>query len=393
VLREYRLDIGQRTDPSGRDLGTFADMPRPGGVRAPDRLGHPKKILIIRALQLGDLLCIVPALRALRKRFPRATVTLTGLPWAREFVARFNGYVDRFIEFPGFPGLPEREFDWQRIPEFLRSIQARRFDLALQLHGDGRLLNPLTALFGARQCAGFYPSGGYCPDPDRFIAWRPDEHEITRYVRLMNELGVSSADTDLEFPIGDEDRREWTGIAQKYDIEDGRYVCVHPGAQLASRRWDPERFAAVGDEIAGDGLTVVLTGTVREQALTRRVATTMRYPAVDLAGVTSLGALAALIERARLVICNDTGISHVAAAVRTPSVIVCCGSDFRRWAPLDHERHHVLHHPVECRPCAYASCPIGHLCAAGVSAEWVAAEARCMLGSFYEPVEKKVCAR
>jgi ADP-heptose:LPS heptosyltransferase len=100
-----------------------------------------------------------------------------------------------------------------------------------------------------------------------------------------------------------------------------------------------------------------------------------------------------LIERARLVICNDTGISHVAAAVRTPSVIVCCGSDFRRWAPLDHERHRVLHHPVECRPCAYASCPIGHLCADGVSAEWVAAEARCMLGSFYEAVEKKVCAR
>jgi ADP-heptose:LPS heptosyltransferase len=347
-----------------------------------DRLGTPREILVIRALQLGDLLCVVPALRALRNRFPHACVTFAGLPWARAFAARFPRYVDRFIEFPGFPGLPERVCDVPGVVEFLRTVQARRFDLALQLHGDGRLLNAVTALSGARQFAGFYPEGGYCPDPDRFLIWRNGEHEIVRYVRLMRELGVGDEDTELEFPVDDEDRREWADIVDGHGIDDGRYVCVHPGAQLSSRRWHAERFAAVSDRLSDDGYQIVLTGTAREQPLTRRVATAMRHPAVDLTGVTSLGALAVLIARARLLVCNDTGVSHVAAAVRTPSVIVCCGSDFKRWAPLDRERHHVVHHPVACRPCGYVDCPIGHACADGISAGRVAMEAQRMLCSF-----------
>jgi ADP-heptose:LPS heptosyltransferase len=349
-----------------------------------DRLGTPREILVIRALQLGDLLCVVPALRALRNRFPHARVTLAGLPWARGFAARFPRYVDRFIDFPGFPGLPERVCDVPGVVEFLRTVQARRFDLALQLHGDGHLLNAVTALSGARQFAGFYPEGGHCPDPERFFVWQKDEHEIVRYVRLMRELGIGDGDTDLEFSVDGEDRREWADIVERHGIDDGRYVCVHPGAQLPSRRWHAERFAAVADRLAADGFQIVLTGTAREQSLTRRVATAMRHPPVDLTGVTSLGALAVLIERALLLVCNDTGVSHVAAAVRTPSVIVCCGSDFKRWAPLDRERHRVLHYPVACRPCGYADCPVGHACADGVSAERVTAEAQRMLRLFSE---------
>jgi ADP-heptose:LPS heptosyltransferase len=101
----------------------------------------------------------------------------------------------------------------------------------------------------------------------------------------------------------------------------------------------------------------------------------MRAPAVDLAGKTSLGGLAALVARARLVLANDTGISHIAAALQAPSVIVASGSDPRRWAPLDRRRHRVLWHPAACRPCAHAACPIGHPCALGVSDERVTREA------------------
>ena len=100
----------------------------------------------------------------------------------------------------------------------------------------------------------------------------------------------------------------------------------------------------------------------------------MREPALDLAGPTTLGALGAVVARARLVVCNDTGISHIAAATSTPSVVIACGSDPRRWAPLNRELHRVLAAQVPCRPCVHRTCPIGHPCALEVSAREVIAQ-------------------
>jgi ADP-heptose:LPS heptosyltransferase len=342
-------------------------------------LGEPREIAVFRALKLGDLLCVVPALRALRRAFPQTRVTLIGLPWARSFAARFGRYLDAFLPFPGFPGFPEQACDVEAVPSFIRAAQARRFDLVLQLHGSGALSNPLVMLLGARRAAGYFPAGDYCPDPERFFPWRAHEHEVERYLELLCRLGVPAADTALEFPLSDADRADLAAAARETALPRRDYVCVHPGAQLPSRRWPPERFAAVADALAADGLDVVLTGVAGEAELTRRVARAMRAPAVDLAGKTSLGGVAALIDGARLLVSNDTGVAHVAGARRTPTVRICCGGDPRRWAPLDASLHRVLHHPVECRPCAYAICPKGHPCAQGVPAEQAVAAARALL--------------
>ena len=132
----------------------------------------------------------------------------------------------------------------------------------------------------------------------------------------------------------------------------------------------------MGDALAAEGLRLVLTGTAAEASLTARVQRAMREPALDLTGRTTLGVLGALIARARLLVCNDTGVSHLAAALGTPSVVVACGSDPRRWAPLNRELHRVLAAEVPCRPCAHRECPIGHPCAIRVSAGDVIAETR-----------------
>lgn len=360
-------------------MGEALERPAPNAAL---RIEPPRSILVVRALQLGDLLCAVPALRALRAAFPAACITLAGLPWAREFAARFERYVDAFIEFPGLPGLPERACEVEKVPQFIAEVRSRRFDLALQMHGSGQLLNPLVALLGARQCAGYCGEGACCPDPDRFLPWREDAHEILRYLELLRELGLPASDPRLEFPLSAEDRAERARLAAIHGLERGRYVCLHPGSQLPSRRWPARRFAAVGDRLAADGYRVVITGTAAESTLTEEVAARMHHIAVDMTGATTLGALAALVEHAALVVCNDTGISHIAAAMKTPSVVVCCGSDFRRWAPLDRERHRVLYHPVACRPCACRVCPIGHPCANGTEADRVIAEAQRMLATF-----------
>ena len=85
------------------------------------------------------------------------------------------------------------------------------------------------------------------------------------------------------------------------------------------------------------------------------------------------------LRRARLLVANDTGVSHLAAALRTPSVIVCNGSDPTRWAPVDEDRHRVLAHPVPCRPCMHLSCPTLHECARGVSSAEVIQQALVLL--------------
>jgi ADP-heptose:LPS heptosyltransferase len=340
-------------------------------------VGALRHIAVFRALQLGDMLCVVPALRALRRAAPGAFITLVGLPWAGEFADRFRHYVDSFMAFPGFPGLPERAADVAELPRFLMDARARRFDLAIQLHGSGALSNPIVALLGARRHAGFYVEGAWCPDRASCLPWDEPEHEVLRYLRLMRELGCGDGDAALEFPFDEADRAAMRALEPLPPA--GHYVCLHAGARLPSRRWPAARFAQVADGLAALGWQVILTGAAQERAIAGQVREHMTAPALDLTGRTTLGALALLVSRAGLLVSNDTAVSHLAAATGTPSVIVCSGADPMRWAPLDHRRHRVLWAPAACRPCAFETCPIGHPCALGVSAAQVL-EAALALG-------------
>lgn len=340
-----------------------------------------EQIAILRALQLGDLLCAVPALRAIRQARPAARITLIGLPWARDFVARLP-YVDDFMEFPGFPGLPERRPDLSGLEAFLAEAQARRFDLAIQMHGSGILTNRLIGLLGARRCAGFLLRGQPNPDPQSFLPWPEDLPEIRRLLALTEHLGMPPCGEALELPILPGEAAAFAGLRAMLPLgERGGYACIHPGARLASRRWLPERFTLVADALATAGLGIVLTGTADEAPLLTAISRNMRRPAIDLAGQTTLGTLAALVAAADLVVCNDTGMSHIAAAVGTPSVVICSGADPLRWRPLDGQRHRVLAHAVPCRPCAYEECPTGHPCARGVSVEEVVRESFHLLSN------------
>jgi ADP-heptose:LPS heptosyltransferase len=324
---------------------------------------RPGRVAILRALQLGDMLCAVPALRAFRAAWPAAEVVLVGLPWAYAFAARFRHLLDGFREFPGYPGLPERPPDIAELPGFFAALQAERFDLAVQLHGSGSFVNEVVTLFGARRTAGFFRPGDFVPDAALFRPWPETGLETTRLLTLAESLGAPGDGEALEFPVFESDRAALARALDGNVLTPGSYVCIHPGASVPERRWGAGRFAAVARALAARGLWVVLTGTGAERDLIAAVAGAVPG-AVDLAGRTELGAVGALLEGARLLVCNDTGVSHVAAALRVPSVVISTGDNPARWSPADRRRHTVL-----CRE-------------SGVAVDQVVSHALALLGTF-----------
>ncbi len=329
-------------------------------MTAVDRFQTVERIVVLRALQLGDTLCGVPALRALRRAFPHARIGLIGLPWATALVERLQGYVDELIEFPGYPGMPERPLRSARLAAFFPDMLRRRWDLALQLHGNGLFSNGFVAQLGARRSAGAHLPGAWRPERG-YVAYPDRLPEVLRPLAVLRAIGIETGDVRVEFPILSRDLDELEALGPAPSLRED-YACLHAGARDPRRRWPPERFAAIGDDLQRRGLRVVLTGTREEQSITAAVARAMPAPPIDLTGQLSLGGLAALIAGARLIVANDTGVSHLADAVGVPSVIVFLASDPARWAPLDRDLHLAIGsvhrpHPDDTECCLGEACP------------------------------------
>jgi ADP-heptose:LPS heptosyltransferase len=348
-------------------------------------LGPVRSIVVFRALVLGDMICATPALRALRLRFPQAHITLVGLPWAQEWAAR-QPCIDDFMAFPGHPSLPEGKVTPGAWPDFIAYMRAKSFDLAVQLHGSGGISNGIVSQLGARHVAAFHEPGVEAPEPALGALWPRQGRETERLLVLVDALGRPAPVPQpanrlaLDFPLTPVERTQAAGLLAEHGLPGGRaYVCLHPGSQLPSRRWPVERFAEVADALAERGHAIVITGIQSEALLAAALQGAMKKAAVNLVGQTTLWELGAVIEGARLLVCNDTGVSHVAAALGTPSVVVSSGADVSRWAPADELRHAVLWSDQPCRPCAHAVCPYAHECAVGVSAGAVIRRAMAML--------------
>lgn len=297
------------------------------------QLDNIQKIVLFRALQLGDLLCTIPAIRALHHHWPAASITLVGLPWAEQLTHRFPAYFHAFERFPGYPGLPEQPYAVRDIPPFLARMQSEKFDLALQMQGNGTRVNPLVELFGATHTAGFYSESSYRPPGDLFIPYPLHVHEVCRHLLLMQHLDIPHQGLDLEFPLTDQDYADLEAL--RLPIHPGEYVCIHPGSRATWRQWPPPAFANLADRCAESGYRVVITGTQEEMPIVEQVVEYMRSTPVVVAGKTSLGALAVLIKQAKAILSNCTGTSHLASALGTPGVIISMDGEPNRWRPLN----------------------------------------------------------
>jgi len=342
-----RAQVSQRPSPSA------ATLPLGRSGRPAERIPEGGRVVVLRALPgLGDVLCGVPALRALKRRRPDVQLTVIAHPSAEPHWRRFGLYVDEIVTFPGWPGMPDRRPHIARIPGFLAEMQAHAFDLAIQLHGDGSTANQVLAILAAKSSAGYYRPGQTCPDARTWLPWRDGTSEVRRGLRLMAALGYPDDDERLEFPFPALDV-EHAPIVREAFPTSGRardrapLAIIHPGASTPAHRWPPDRFAKVADGLAELGFRIAITGNQHERHLAAAVQAAMHAPATDLTGRTSLDELAAILERSSLLVCNDTGVSHLAAALRVPSVVVFTDSEMARWAPLDRELHRAVFGPAQ----------------------------------------------
>ena len=331
---------------------------------------------MVRASRIGDVVCATPAFRALRAALPGARITLVGLPFARDLVAR-SPHLDAFEPFPGFPGIAEQWFDARRAARFFRRMQARRFDLALQMHGSGVYANPFTLMLGARVTAGFVRPGDGPGLLDAALPLPEGLPEVERPLALAAFLGAPPRGRRPEFPLWPEDHHVAASLLAGAPRP---LVGVHPAGTEATKRWPPERFGAAAAALrAREGGTVVVLGGPGERPLADAVARAAGPPCLNLAGRTTLPVLGAVLARLAVLLTTDSGPAHVAYALGVPSVTVFGGTDPWRWAPPAGGPHAVLARPVPCRPCGYDECPVGYPCLAAVTVEEAVAAAEGVL--------------
>ncbi|KOV70548.1 glycosyl transferase [Streptomyces sp. NRRL WC-3618] len=278
------------------------------------------RLLVLRALGLGDLLAAVPALRALRRAFPGHELVLAA-PGELAPVAAATGAVDRLLPASAPGRAVPRRLDWTGPPP----------DLGVDLHGNGPPSHRLVqCLRPGRLLAFAHPDTPEIDGPP----WYAEEHERDRWCRFLRAYGIPADPTDLRLPCPS-DASPAPGA-----------TVLHPGAGAPSRCWPVDRYAAVAAALRERGHRVVVTGGADEGDLVARLAKAARLPDTDVfGGGLPFGRLSALVAGARTVVSGDTGIAHLAVAHATPSVTLFGPVPPSLWGPPAHRRHQVLWHP------------------------------------------------
>ncbi|WP_309060615.1 glycosyltransferase family 9 protein [Streptomyces sp.] len=294
-------------------------------MTAPHRAAPRARLLVLRALGLGDLLAGVPALRALRRGFPGHEVVLAA-PGGLAPVAEATGAVDRVLPASAPGREVPRSLDWTGPPP----------DVAVDLHGNGppsHLL--LKDLAPSRLLAFAHPGTPEIEGPP----WYAEEHERDRWCRLLRWYGIDADPTDLLLPPPD-----------TASPAPGAVV-LHPGAGAPARCWPVERYAAVATALRARGLRVVVTGGADESDLVARLAKQARLPDTDVfGGGLPFDRLSALVAGARAVVSGDTGVAHLAVAHAVPTVTLFGPVPPRHWGPPAHPRHIALWYGPEGDP-------------------------------------------
>lgn len=329
-----------------------------------------RRVLLIRLDNLGDVLMTTPAVAAVRESLPRAHLALLcapsslalrpHLPMVDEFIGLHAPWVKAgAAALAGQPtGAAERE-QVQRLLD-ARFDAAVVFTVCTQSALPAALLCrlagiPLVLAHARERGYGLFSDAV----PDRDEIGPGLRHEVQRQLDLVGRVGLRTADERLRFLLREVDRAAAAALLRAAGVDPSRpYVLVHPGASAASRRYPAAAFGAAADLMQAEGAQVVFCAGPGETDLLAEARAAMRRPAAVLPPPEALGSLAGLVAGARVLVANNSGPVHLAAALGTPVVdlYALTNPQHKPWrVPAQ-----VLSHDVPCRNCLQSVCAEGH---------------------------------
>ena len=324
-----------------------------------------KKILVIKFRHIGDVLLTSPAIRALKKSFPKADVSvlvnsgteevLSGLPVISELMV-----FDRKIK--KLPGLQK----YMKEVAFYKEIRSKGFDMAVDLTGGDRAAI-VSFLSGARYRLALDPGGqGFAGK--RFLYTHlakidSQKHMVLQNLDIIGQFGITTLNKEMDFFIPEDARLSVGRILHENNISEGDTVVhIHPTSRWMWKCWDDKYMAEVFGWMVDKGMKIVLTSAPVDKEIETANRILSLIPdeliskgIVNLCGRTSIKELAAISDAADLFFGVDSAPMHIAAAVRTPVVALFGPTNEKVWAPFG-DGHIVLLKDFECKPCRKGMC-------------------------------------
>lgn len=311
------------------------------------------RIAVLRGGGLGDLMFALPAVTALKKAYPGSTVTLLGTPLHESLLAEVLSPVDDVMVLPFAEGVRPGAEDASAVDHFFLGARARKFDLAVQLHGGGSYSNPFLLRLQARHTV-----GSATPDAvplERSLPYSYYQHEPMRALEVAGLAGAMPAVLEAQLQPQARFAAQLPAVLGAALPPEGTpLLVIHPGASDPRRRWPVASFGAAARAAADDGCRVLVVGDRSETGLAEAVVAAAVGPATgtgtaasaagnvaSVAGKLGLGELAALLARADVVLANDSGPRHLAQALGTATVGIYWVGNALTSAPLGRARHRL----------------------------------------------------
>lgn len=333
---------------------------------SPDKI---KQILIRSTNWVGDAIITTPAIRAVRKNFPEAKISLLAKPWVAPIFYN-NPYIDNILIYDA----AGKHKGLSGILRLSKELRKEKFDLAIFFQNAFEAA--LTAIL-----AGIPNRLGYNTDARNLLLTHciritpalKRVHQIDYYLGIPKGASLKSDGRHLTLVVTDKERKHAKETLSKHGITGkNRLVGINPGAVFGSaKRWFPERYAALSVKLQKySGAEIAIFGGPGEKALGQYVSELMGSRCVNFCGKTSLREAVALIEKCQLFITNDSGLMHVAAALDTPQIAIFGSTDHITTSPGG-SRSQIIRIPVPCSPCLKPDCPKDHRCMKNITVDMV----------------------